>query len=154
MKMRRAPSVRNKSIFVHLATLGLWAAAAASLAYWFLQMSVPVSMPLAGLMATAPEQRGSQSPSIARALGHTPAQPLPAANISAASHYKLWGVIAAASGQGSALIAMGGQPPKAFQVGQKVDDDWTLTSLTPRQAKLNSPAGDVMLELPSPPGQP
>jgi hypothetical protein len=60
-------------------------------------------------------------------------------------------VIDAASGQGSVLIAIGGQPPKAFQLGQKVDDDWTLTALTPRQAKLNSPAGGVMLELPSPP---
>ena len=145
MNLRRAPSVRSRSNLARLATLGLWAAAAASLVYWFLQMSVPVSMPLAGLMATAPEQRGSQAPSIARALGHAPAQPLPAVNISAASHYKLWGVIAAASGQGSALIAIGGQPPKAFQVGQKVDDDWTLTSLTPRQAKLNSTAGDVLL---------
>jgi hypothetical protein len=59
-------------------------------------------------------------------------------------------VIDAASGQGSVLIAIGGQPPKAFQLGQKVDDDWTLTALTPRQAKLNSPAGDVMPALPAP----
>ena len=64
------------------------------------------------------------------------------------STYKLMGVIASASGQGSALIATDGQPPKAYRVGQTVQDGWTLVSLTARQARLKSSSAEVLLELP------
>ncbi len=59
------------------------------------------------------------------------------------------GVIASASGQGSALIATDGQPPKAYRVGQTVQDGWTLVSLTARQARLKSASAEVLLDLPS-----
>jgi general secretion pathway protein C len=59
------------------------------------------------------------------------------------------GVIASPTGQGSALIATDGQAPKAFRVGQAVQDGWTLDSLTARQARLKSVSAQVTLELPA-----
>jgi general secretion pathway protein C len=61
----------------------------------------------------------------------------------------LIGVIASASGQGSALIATDGQPPKAYRVGQMVQDGVTLESLTARQAVLKSANAQWQLELPA-----
>jgi len=59
------------------------------------------------------------------------------------------GVIASASGQGSALIAVDGQQPKPFRVGQTVQDDWVLSSLTARKASLKSSSKEMLLELPA-----
>jgi general secretion pathway protein C len=59
----------------------------------------------------------------------------------------LLGVIASASGQGSALIAIDGQPPRAFRMGQIVQDGWQLQSLTPKQARLSKGSSVNLLEL-------
>jgi general secretion pathway protein C len=85
---------------------------------------------------------------VARALGHK-AEPNTSAKAPSRSQYQLLGVIASASGQGSALIAVDGQPPKAYRVGQPVQDGWTLVSLTPKQARLKSGSAEMLLELPS-----
>jgi general secretion pathway protein C len=66
----------------------------------------------------------------------------------ASSQFKLMGVIASPTGQGSALIATDGQAPKAYRAGQTVQDGWTLVSLTPRQARLKSANAQVTLDLP------
>ena len=84
---------------------------------------------------------------MARAMGQAVNQTASPAT-QASSPYKLMGVIASASGQGSALIATDSQPPKAYVVGQIVQDDWTLVSLTARQARLRSARGEVLLALP------
>ena len=92
---------------------------------------------------------------IAKALGQKPTQPvLTSSTAITSSQFRLWGVIAAASGQGSALIATNGQPPKAYRVGQNLTDEWTLTALTPRQAQLKSASAELMLDLPSTPEKP
>jgi general secretion pathway protein C len=84
---------------------------------------------------------------VAKALGDAAAVPqAPAQN---AAQYKLLGVIASGTGQGSALIAVDGQPPKAFRVGQDVNDGLKLVSLTPRQARLQSSGQALVLDLPS-----
>jgi general secretion pathway protein C len=59
------------------------------------------------------------------------------------------GVIASGTGQGSALIALDGQPPKAFRVGQDVSDGLKLVFLTPRQARLQSSGQALVLDLPA-----
>jgi general secretion pathway protein C len=69
-------------------------------------------------------------------------------SIAQSSRFQLWGVVAGASGQGSALIAVDGQPPKAFRVGQYVSDGLKLASLTPKQARLMSSGQELILDLP------
>lgn len=64
------------------------------------------------------------------------------------------GVIAASSGQGSALIGSDGQPPKAYREGQVVADGLTLADLSPRQVKLKSAGTELLLELAGPPEKP
>ena len=120
---------------VRLSTLVLWTAAAAVVAFWVLKF--------AGLSGQA-----SQAPTVARS---TPAESSASdvqkalgavsnaavvATPDAGSRFALSGVAALHSGQGAALIAVDGQAPKAFKVGQVVADGWVLQSLEPRQARL------------------
>ncbi|WP_396429839.1 type II secretion system protein N [Limnohabitans sp.] len=126
-----------------------WALAAASAVYWGLQWATPQTAQSATNLSTAPESRPGAAPAMARALGQIAAQEGPKAQTN--SQFKLLGVIASSSGQGSALIATDdGQPPKAYRVGQAVQDGLTLVSLTPRQARLQSSSAEVLLELPDP----
>ncbi len=71
--------------------------------------------------------------------------PVAEVSIAQSSRFQLWGVIAGASGQGSALIAVDGQPPRAFRVGQTVTDGVVLQSLGQKQAKLGASAQGVAL---------
>ena len=68
------------------------------------------------------------------------------------SRFVILGVAALHSGQGAALIAVDGQAPKAFKVGQVVAEGWLLQSLGPRQARLaatlDSPAV-ITLDMPA-----
>ncbi len=84
---------------------------------------------------------------MARALGHADA-----AQASPESHkrFQLLGVIAAGSGQGSALIAVDGQPPQAFVQGQSVAEGWRLQSLISHGLVLQGEGavGLLRLELP------
>jgi general secretion pathway protein C len=80
-------------------------------------------------------------------LGH--ATSLPQAPAPSSVQYQLVGVIASTTGQGSALIAVDGQPPRAFRVGQEVSEGVKLVSLAPKQARLQSNGQDMVLELPS-----
>jgi general secretion pathway protein C len=84
---------------------------------------------------------------MAKALGVQAALPqLPTQN---SAQYKLMGVIASITGQGSALIAVDGLPPKAFRVGQDVNQGVQLVSLTPKQARLKINGQELVLDLPS-----
>jgi general secretion pathway protein C len=68
-----------------------------------------------------------------------------------ARQWNLLGVVAGASGQGSALIAVDGQAAKAFLPGQQVAPGWVLHSVERRQARLApslQQAPTVTLELP------
>jgi general secretion pathway protein C len=65
-----------------------------------------------------------------------------------ASRLVLLGVIAGPNGQGSALIALDGQAPKPFRVGQAVGDGLVLQSLGPRRALLGAAVnGPALREL-------
>ena len=122
------------------------AGAAASVVYWGLQLTTPPASPSTAALAAPGNVPHDATASVARALGHTATA---AVQVSATgSPFKLMGVIASASGQGSALIATDGQAPKAYRVGQAVQDGWTLDSLTARQARLKSVNAQVTLELP------
>jgi general secretion pathway protein C len=140
------PSTRSANAsrwLAALSTLVVWAAAAAVVAYWVLQF--------AGVSG-----RASQAPTVSRAMSAEPALanvqkalgatsgPAVVATADASARFALSGVVALSSGQGAALIAVDGQSPKAFKVGQTVAEGLVLQSLGPRQARvgasLNGPA--------------
>ncbi|PUE18131.1 hypothetical protein B9Z38_03525 [Limnohabitans sp. MMS-10A-160] len=113
----------------------LWCAAALGAGYWFWHLpfasaSSSVSTPLAPNETSVPAV--GQLP---RALG------VSAANVTAetdAPRVQLVGVIASLSGQGSALIALDGQAPKPYRVGQAVGEGLVLQSLSPKRALLGA----------------
>lgn len=137
----------------------LGAVAAYSVVAWGLQIhsgsSAPSSVPVAQGAAEAPgpAQLGSSSPQVAVALGAPQAVANPKSGpVRAADHqWTLLGVVANASGQGSALLAVDGQPAKAFLPGQSIAPGWVLHSVGHRLARLAPSLQDtptVTLELP------
>lgn len=124
----------------------VWAAAAAGVMYWGLLLAAPKTLPVLGL-SSPPVAQGQSTPAVAKALGGATAAAQAPAVIS--KQYKLMGVIASTTGQGSALIAVDGLPPKAFRVGQEVSEGVKLVSLKPKQARLKSNGQDSVLELPA-----
>jgi general secretion pathway protein C len=130
-----------------LITAVVWTLAAASTAYWILHWPKAQMAVASSAIASSNYVTDSLYFPMARALGQTSTKTASPARLPS-TNYILTGVIASASGQGSALIATDGQPPKAFKVGQTVQDGWTLVSLTARQARLKSAETEVLLELP------
>ncbi|MDF1480566.1 type II secretion system protein N [Extensimonas sp. H3M7-6] len=138
---------------VRLATLVLWAFAAASVAYWGLRLAgrpQDAALPAVATAAAAPDVQA-----IARLFG-AGAAPVAAAvpQPSLASRFKLVGVLAGQqSGGGAALIAVDGKPPKPYRVGAQVEDGLVLLPLGQREARLGPPEGPAAftLELPRKP---
>jgi general secretion pathway protein C len=132
-------------------TLLVWALAAAGAVIWTLKFPVPSSGVPAALALTPAGPSGDRlSSDVARSLGHRAVNP--SSPVAADLQFQLLGVIAGGSGAGSALISVGGQPPKAFKVGQTLTDGVVLQRLKARQAELGSTAnGPVLwtLELPA-----
>jgi general secretion pathway protein C len=131
------------------ATLVLWAAAAASVAYWALKLT---ASPATGPVPAVTRQVQPPDPAaVARLLGFSPTAAPTAAAPSAASRFNLVGVVAGASGGGAALISVDGKPAKPFRVGAALDDSLVLQSVEGRRARLgpqrDGPA-TVTLDLP------
>lgn len=125
----------------------LGAGAAASVVFWALQLSTPLALPVVAAPVALIGSPQDVSAAVARALGDSALPVQQVAQID--SQFRLLGVISSASGQGSALIAADGQWPKAYRVGQTVQDDWTLVSLSARQATLKSSSRQLQLDLPA-----
>lgn len=121
---------------VRLATLVVWAVAAASLAYWALKwVASPPALAAAGLAAPQVTQADPQK--LAQLLGAVAAAPAVAApSASLASRFALVGVLAGRTGGGAALIAVDGKPPKPYRVGAAVEEGLVVQSLKGRQAVL------------------
>ena len=124
---------------------GAWAAllgcaAAASVVFWVLKFPSGSAVLNAPVVQSAGQTTAALAvqPSIhmARALGVQ--APAPEVSIAQSARFQLWGVVAGASGQGSALIAVDGQPPRAFRVGQAVTEGVVLQGLGPKQAQLGA----------------
>ena len=124
-----------------LSTLALAALAAASILYWGLRSSEPISTPRAN------GEGFSQSPidtgRVAQLLGASSApagddEAAPALN--AANRFKLLGVIAQGKGGGlgSALITIDSAPAKPYKVGDRLSDELVLQSVSARGAALAS----------------
>ena len=118
----------------------LWCAAAASAVFWVL------NYPSGSAVQGVPEVRGAGQataasalqPSVYLARAWGVQAPAPEVSIAQSSRFQLLGVVAGASGQGSALIAVDGQPPRAFRVGQTVTEGVVLQGLGTKQAQLGA----------------
>jgi general secretion pathway protein C len=149
----------SKSIWPALCAGGLGGLAAYTALAWILHIQsisvapslVPNATQAAGLQAA---QNAIQSSHVAAALGAPKAAVGPSgANAGASSEHQwsLLGVVAGASGRGSALLAVDGQAPKAYLPGETVAPGWVLHSVGHRLARLapsQQGTPTVVLELP------
>ena len=124
----------------------IWAAVAASLAYWGLRwLARPTGVPP---NATAVSMDAGSQGDLRRLLAGPikasgPAQPDATAASALASRMKLLGVVAPRQENdhsGVALLSIDGKPPKAIRVGGVIEGDTVLQSLTQRGASIG-PAG-------------
>lgn len=138
-----------------LITVAVWAAAAASLAFWGLRVLAQPGESSGVAVATAPA--GADSGLWPQVWGQAPAvvvadeEPEPQDD-----RFELLGVVAAPtnprSSQGVALIAVDGEPARAIRVGAAVDGETVLLAVHKRGVELGPRGGetDVALELPDP----
>jgi len=143
----------------HFVTFTVWALVAACLVFWVLKWagSSPGGDLSSGGSVNGADGAGQISagdPSvISKLLGAVRAAPMAQAAAAAPNRIVLIGVLANASSQGTALIAVGDKPAKPFRVGAQVDDGLFLQSVKTRSASLG-PAVDgpteLTLELPLP----
>ena len=127
-----------------LAAAGLWALAAGAGVFWWLHLpQTDSAMPSpVSVMPVSSSTQGAAS--VLRALGHTQAV---ATAPDAQRRFQLLGVIAADSGQGSALLAVDGQPPQAYVQGQTVAEGWRLQSVGREGVSLSAGQGGATLDL-------
>jgi len=140
-----------------IAAFVIWAAVAASAVFWAMRLwPTPIAAPV---HVTVVSTAGAFNGDLSRVLGaDMPVAGLPetgAPQVVADERFRLIGVVAprarAANGEGLALIATDGKPPKAYRVGKLVDGDLVLLSVHSRGASLG-PRGQpaqVDLELPA-----
>ena len=128
----------------------IWAAVAATAAAWALRLLVP--SPAAPLHASTVDMAPSARGDLTRLFG---VDAVPVAAVAAApadSRFRLIGVAAPRStGEGLALIAVDGKPPRAYRVGAAVDGDTVLQAVRARGATLGLRGGPAMVTLEIPP---
>jgi general secretion pathway protein C len=140
-----------------IAAFVIWAAVAASVVFWAMRLwAQPIAAPAhATVVSTSSGFNGDLS----RVLGVDAPPPALAMSgapqVQADARFRLIGVVAprsaAAKGEGLALIATEGKPPKAYRVGAPVDGELVLLAVHSRGASLG-PRGQpaqVALELPA-----
>jgi general secretion pathway protein C len=138
--------------------LGLGALAAYGAVSWFLQiqsLSGPASLAPVAQAINGSSALAVDTGRVAQALGApvaSLASDVAGGNVANTAHqWNLLGVVAGASGKGSALLSVDGQAPKAFLPGQSVAPGWVLHSVGHRLARLAPEGQDtasVTLELP------
>ncbi len=133
-----------------LTSLLIWAAVAASVVYWALQLGVRATPVPAGAQVAnaAPPPAGS----LARLLGAVPVQAVAQeAAAPADARFRLVGVVAPRPGGsgGLALISIDGKPARAVSVGREVEPGLRLLTVSHRQAELGAAgAPGMVLALP------
>ncbi len=145
-------------MFVRVCAFVIWALVAGTVVFWGLRLLVrsPEAPAHAVPVGAAVAVKGD----LARLLGAAPVATAAAAAVSpeASSRFRLLGVMAPkagaraeASGQGVALIAVDGKPPKAFAVGARLDTDLVLQAVSLRTASIGPPEGAASVKLEIPP---
>ena len=137
----------------------VWAAVAASVAFWGLRLFV--SSPPMPSHAVAVGDGGAASADVSRLLGASPKQVVAEAQVLSpelSARFKLTGVMASKpkskatprATHGVALISVDGKPARAYGVGARIDGDLMLQAVSLRTASIGSAPGTpaVVLELP------
>jgi general secretion pathway protein C len=137
-------------------TFGVWALVAGSALFWGLRVFVQAPEAPRGTVVAQPG--GDVRGDLTRLFGvdAPPPQPLAAeaATVANDPRYTLVGVLsprnAGAAREGVALIAIDGNPAKAFRVGHVIDGNTVLQTVSARGAQLGPRGGPtrVALELP------
>ena len=121
-----------------VATVAVWALAAASVVFWGLRLSAPADALAPPAVAVAPA--AVDPVMVGRLLGAVDVPVVAAATPDAASRFTLMGVIADTDGRGAALIAVDGKPAKPFRVGAPLADSYVLQSVGARAATVGGSA--------------
>ncbi len=142
-----SPIARSANLWPGVLAALFGFAAAASVVFWVLNFPVGIAVQgLPSVQSANPVVNASSTSHLDRAWGVQAA--LPEESIAQSSRFVLWGVVSGASGRGSALIAVDGQPPRPFRVGQTVADGVVLQSLGPKQAQLGaSEQGEALFSI-------
>jgi general secretion pathway protein C len=144
-------------MYARISAFVIWSLVAAAAMFWLLRLttSAPQAPAFAAAVGKSTVVRGDLNrlfgapPTVVAMAEATPAAP---------SRFKLVGVMAprskdaqAIAGNGLALIAVDGKPPKAFTVGAPLDSGLVLQSVGLRTASIGPPQGarSMLLELPA-----
>jgi general secretion pathway protein C len=127
---------------------------AASVVFWVMRWPVRETGPELPLPVPNVEVPAVSVTLLARLLsGAVPAQSVAAP--AAASRFLLTGIVGLGAGQGVALLAIDGKPPKAYRVGSMIEDGLMLQSVEPRRVALAiSAKAPVLFRLELPTQQP
>lgn len=127
----------------------VWALVAASAAFWGLRLFA-ASRPLPAGASVPARAVASNSP-MPRLFGALPPPDAAPAPPPERDRFHLQGVIADGD-DGQVIVAVDDQPPKAFHVGQVIEDDTALLRVSRRSAEFGPPGGPTSftLELPAP----
>jgi general secretion pathway protein C len=135
-----------------LSALLIWAAVAASLAYWGLRwLAQPIAVPANAVSVSMDSgshgdlRRLLSGPAVVEPSGVNPV-----AQSALAGRIQLQGAFAANAGSedtGVALLSVDGQPARAVRVGQTVDGDMVLQGVDAGGARIGPVDGDAVLTL-------
>ena len=113
---------------------------AATVVFWVLRWPGHDSGPALPL-ASAPDDVALASVTqVAQLLGVGVVASAAAAPVEASSRFRLTGVIASGGGQGVALLAIDGKPPRPYRVGSALEEGLMLQSVEKRRVALASDA--------------
>lgn len=137
-------------------TFGVWALVVASAFFWGLR--VFVQAPAAPRDTLVAQPGGDLRGDLTRLFGAEAPPPLPAELVAAPEpdpRFTLVGVVSprsvAAAREGVALIAIDGNPARAYRVGMVVDGNTVLQSVQARGAQLGPRGGPALMALELPP---
>jgi len=126
--------------WLRIATFLLAALAAASAAYWVLKWSAPAATGAAPSAALSFSRAAQTDPQVVARLLGGGQKTVVALVESAASRFKLMGVVANRAHGGYALISVDGKPARPYQVGAALNESLVLKSVAPRSAALAASA--------------
>ena len=112
--LRLSDALVSVRVLPAVAAAALWAAAAGAAVFWWLHLPQTDSGAQTPVSVMPVPQATQGTASVLRALGHTSAE---AKAPDVQRRFQLLGVIAADSGQGSALLAVDGPPARAQHAG-------------------------------------
>lgn len=147
--MRFRPPAASGRWAPHLAAIVLFAVLCGAATYWGLQLLAPRAA-IAPAGSLVDWQKAPDLAAASRLFGMPPSAVQAQRAAVVASNIKVIGV-AASPTRGSAVLAIDGKPPKAFLVGEKIDDRSTLFEVRADAVVIEQPSGRVELLAPERP---